>query len=93
MKFFYCSSMKVKFGNKKNANKAKLYCSEYGFYQSGSFRSEYEWNQFKTKNEFAKALERYLKNPNTYIESLEIDNSLAPNSRRLLTMLLDELKG
>ena len=85
--------MKVVFGNKKNAaNRAKLYCSEYGFYQSGSFRSEYEWNQFKTKNDFANAIKRYLKNPNTYIEGLEIDNGLAPNSRRLLTMLLDELK-
>ena len=92
------SSMKVMFGNKKNAaNRAKLYCSEYGFYQSGSFRSEYEWNQFKTKNDFANAIERYLKNPNTYIERLEIDNGAAPDFRDnqlvLLMMLLDELKG
>jgi hypothetical protein len=90
---FNFSSMKVIFGNKKNAYKAKLYCSEYGFYQSGSLRSDYETNQFKTKKDFANAIERYLKNPNTYIEGLEIDNGLAPNSRRLLTMLLDELKG
>jgi hypothetical protein len=98
------SSMKVVFGNRKNAaNRAKLYCSEYGFYQSGSFRSDYEWNQFKTKNDFANAIKRYLKNPNTCIERLEIDNSVAPNFRDeewrgcpeivLLNMLLDELKG
>ena len=100
------SSMKVIFGNRKNPNKAKLYCqvrgaynsiSEYGFYQSGSFRSEYEWNEFKTKNDFANAIKRYLKNPNTYIESLEIDNGVAnrpcDNELVLLKMLLDDLKG
>jgi hypothetical protein len=91
------SSMKVIFGNKKNANKAKLYCSEYGFHQSGSFRSEYEWNQFKTKNDFANAIERYLNNPNTYIERLEIDNGVAAGFRDnelvLLKMLVDDLKG
>ena len=91
------SSMKVIFGNKKNANKAKLYCSEYGFHQSGSFRSDYETNQFKTKNDFANAIKRYLNNPNTYIERLEIDNGVAAGFRDnelvLLNMLLDELKG
>ena len=91
------SSMKVIFGNKKNANRAKLYCSEYGFHQSGSFRSDYEWNQFKTKNDFANAIKRYLNNPNTYIKLLEIDNGAAPDFRDnqlvLLKMLVDELKG
>ena len=91
------SSMKVIFGNKKNANKAKLYCSEYGFHQSGSFRSDYETNQFKDKNDFANAIKRYLNNPNTYIERLEIDNGVAAGFRDnelvLLNMLLDELKG
>ena len=92
------SSMKVIFGNKKNAaNKAKLYCSEYEFYQSGSFRSDYEWNKFKDKKDFANAIERYLNNPNTYIKGLEIDNGAAPDFRDnqlvLLKMLLDELKG
>jgi hypothetical protein len=91
------SSMKVVFGNKKNAaNRAKLYCSEYGFYQSGSFRSDYEWNQFKTKNDFANAIKRYLKNPNTYIKGLEIDNDqykfTGETQLVLLNMLLDELK-
>ena len=91
------SSMKVVFGNKKNAaNRAKLYCSEYGFYQSGSFRSEYEWNQFKTKNDFANAIKRYLNNPNTYIKGLEIDNDqykfTGETQLVLLNMLLDELK-
>ena len=91
------SSMKVIFGNKKNANRAKLYCSEYGFHQSGSFRSDYETNQFKDKNDFANAIKRYLNNPNTYIERLEIDNGVAAGFRDnelvLLKMLLDELKG
>jgi hypothetical protein len=91
------SSMKVIFGNKKNANRAKLYCSEYGFHQSGSFRSDYETNQFKDKNDFANAIKRYLNNPNTYIERLEIDNGVAAGFRDnelvLLNMLLDELKG
>jgi hypothetical protein len=91
------SSMKVIFGNKKNANRAKLYCSEYGFHQSGSFRSDYETNQFKDKKDFANAIKRYLNNPNTYIERLEIDNGAAPDFRDnqlvLLMMLLDELKG
>lgn len=92
------SSMKVMFGNKKNANKAKLYCSEYGFYQSGSFRSEYDTNQFKTKNDFANAINKYLNNPNTYIERLEIDNGVAggfflDNELVLLKILVDELKG
>ena len=92
------SSMKVIFGNKKrNAYKAKLYCSEYGFYQSGSFRSDYETNQFKDKKDFANAIKRYLNNPNTYIERLEIDNGVAAGFRDnelvLLNMLLDELKG
>ena len=91
------SSMKVIFGNKKNANKAKLYCSKYGFHQSGSFRSDYETNQFKDKNDFANAIKRYLNNPNTYIERLEIDNGVAAGFRDnelvLLKMLLDELKG
>ena len=91
------SSMKVIFGNKKNANRAKLYCSEYGFHQSGSFRSDYETNQFKDKKDFANAIERYLNNPNTYIERLEIDNGAAPDFRDnqlvLLKMLVDELKG
>ena len=92
------STMKVVFGNKKNAaNRAKLYCSEYGFYQSGSFRNEYEWNQFKDKKDFANAIKRYLNNPNTYIERLEIDNGVAAGFRDnelvLLKMLVDELKG
>ena len=91
------SSMKVIFGNKKNANKAKLYCSEYGFHQSSSFRSDYETNQFKDKNDFANAIKRYLNNPNAYIERLEIDNGVAAGFRDnelvLLKMLVDELKG
>ena len=92
------SSMKVIFGNKKrNAYKAKLYCSEYGFYQSGSFRSDYETNQFKDKKDFANAIKRYLNNPNTYIERLYIDNDeykfTGGNQLVLLKMLVDELKG
>ena len=91
------SSMKVIFGNKKNANKAQLYCSEYGFYQSGSFRSDYETNQFKTKKDFANAIKRYLNNPNTNIERLYVDNDeykfTGGNQLVLLNMLLDELKG
>jgi hypothetical protein len=92
------STMKVVFGNKKNAaNRAKLYCSEYGFYQSGSFRSDYETNQFKDKKDFANAIKRYLNNPNAYIKGLEIDNVDAARFRDnelvLLNMLLDELKG
>ena len=90
------SSMKVIFGNKKNANKAKLYCSEYGFHQSSSFRSDYETNQFKDKNDFANAIKRYLNNPNTYIERLYIDNDeykfTGETQLVLLNMLLDELK-
>ena len=92
------SSMKVIFGNKKrNAYKAKLYCSEYGFYQSGSFRSDYETNQFKDKKDFANAIKRYLNNPNTYIERLYIDNDeykfTGGNQLVLLKMLVDEIKG
>jgi predicted transcriptional regulator len=51
----------------------------------------------RTKNDFANAIKRYLNNPNTYIERLEIDNGVAAGFRDnelvLLKMLLDELKG
>ena len=92
------STMQVVFRNKKrNAYKAKLYCSQYGFYQSGSFRSDYETNQFKTKNDFANAIERYLNNPNAYMECLEVDNDqykfTGETQLVLLNTLLDELKG